>query len=108
MKFEEIKNQKVHVSPRPPTISYKDNWTCDLDSDVARSSKDIQRIEPKPITQLSSTGKPVTGWRKESLDRTKFDRDTLHQEKHDNVTDPMSTSRPVPKLESTERCVLTL
>ena len=27
MKSEEIKNQKVYVSPRPPpTISYKDNW----------------------------------------------------------------------------------
>ena len=52
MKSEEIKNQKVYVSPRPLTISYKDNWTCDLDSDVARSSKDIQRIELKPNTQL--------------------------------------------------------
>ena len=25
----------------PPTIPYKDNWTCSSDSDVARSSKDI-------------------------------------------------------------------
>ena len=33
MKSEEIKNQKVYVSPRP--------LTCNLDSDVARSSKDI-------------------------------------------------------------------
>ena len=61
MKSEEIKNQKVYVSPRPsPTIAYKDNWTCDLDSDVARSSKDIQRIELKPNIQLSSTGRLVT------------------------------------------------
>ena len=45
VKSEEIKNQKVYVSLRPPpTISYKDNWTCNLDSDVARCSKDIQRI----------------------------------------------------------------
>ena len=29
----------------------------DLDSDVARSSKDIQRVELKPNTQLSSTGR---------------------------------------------------
>ena len=51
MKSEEIIYQKVHVSPRPPpTISNRDSWTCDLDSDVARSSKDIQRIELKPNT----------------------------------------------------------
>ena len=51
MKSEEIKNQKVYVSPRPPPkISYKDNWMCDLDSDVAGSTKDNQRIQPKPQT----------------------------------------------------------
>ena len=62
MKPEEIIYQKVYVSPRPPPkISYKDNWMCDLDSDIAGSSKDIQRIEPKPKTQLSNTGRPVGG-----------------------------------------------
>ena len=62
MKSEEIIYQKVCVSPRPPPkISYKDYWMCDLDSDIARSSKDIQRIEPKPNTQLSSTERPVCG-----------------------------------------------
>ena len=35
-----------------PTISYKDNWTCDLGSDVAGSSKDNQRIQPKPNYQV--------------------------------------------------------
>ena len=50
------------MSPRPPPkISYKDNWMCDLDSDIAGSSKDTQRIEPKAKTQLSSTGRPVCG-----------------------------------------------
>ena len=78
-----------------------------MDSDVARSSKDIQRIELKPNTQLSSTGRLVTKWREETLERTKFDRDTLNQEKHDNVTDPTSTVKPVCGHESTERCVLT-
>ena len=34
-------------------------------------------------------------------------RDTLNQEKHDNVTDPTSTGRPVCGHESTKRCVLT-
>ena len=96
MKSEEIIFQKVYVSPRPPpTISYKDNWTCNLDSDVARSSKDIQRIELKPNTQLSSTGRLVTKWSEETLECTKFDRGTLNQEKHDHVTDSTSTVRPV-------------
>ena len=58
MKSEEIIFQKVCVSHRPlPTISYTDNWTCELDSDVAGSSKDTQRIELKPNTQSSSTGR---------------------------------------------------
>ena len=62
MKTEEIKNQKVYVSPRPPPkISYKDNWMSDLDSGVAGSSKDTQRIQPKPKTQLSRTVRPVGG-----------------------------------------------
>ena len=94
MKSEEIIYQKVYVSPRPPpTISYRDIWTCGLDSDVARSSKGIQRIELKPNTQLSSTGRPGTRWREETQERTKFDRDTLGQEKHDKVTDPSSTGK---------------
>ena len=41
------------------------------------------------------------------MERTKFDRDTLNQEKHDNVTDSTSTGRPARGHESTERCVLT-
>ena len=81
MKSGEIIFQKVFVSPRPPpTISYKDDWMCDLDSDIAGSSKDTQRIEPKPNTQLSSTERPVCGEKEETLERTKFDRDTLNQE----------------------------
>ena len=85
MKSEEIIYQKVYVSPRPPpTISYQDNWMKELDSEVGGSSKDTQRIQPKPKTQLSSTGRPVTKWReKKTLERTTFDRDTLNQEKHD-------------------------
>ena len=108
MNSAEIIYQKVFVSPRPPPkISYKDNWMCDLDSDVAGSSKDTQRIEPKPKTQRSSTGRTVTKRSEETLERTKFDRDTLNREKHDEVTDPTSTGRPVCGQESTKRCVLT-
>ena len=57
MKSEEIIYQKVYVSPRPPpTIFFQDIWTCDLDSDVARSSKDIQRIELKPKNPIIKYG----------------------------------------------------
>ena len=53
MESEEVKNQKAYVSPRPPpTISYKDNWTCDLDSDIAGSSKDTHQ---NPIIKYSET-----------------------------------------------------
>ena len=108
MESEEIIYQKVYVSPRPPPkISYKVNWMCDLD---AGSSKDTQRIQPEPKTQLSSTGRPVCGQEstKEIEKRTEFDHDTLSQEKQDEVTDSTSTGKPVCGHESTERCVLTL
>ena len=39
------------------------------------------------------------------MEGTKFDRDTLNQEKYENVTDSTSTVRPVCGHESTERCV---
>ena len=56
MKSEEIIYQKVYVSPRPPPkISYTNNRMNELDSEVAGSSKDTQRIQPKPKTQLSRT-----------------------------------------------------
>ena len=39
--------------------------------------------------------RPVCGEKEEIEERTTFDRDTLKQEKHDEVTDPTSTVRPV-------------
>ena len=52
--------EKVYISPRPPPkISFKDNWMKELDSEVAGSRKDTQRIQPKPKTQLSRTERPV-------------------------------------------------
>ena len=110
MKSEEIIYQKVYVSPRPPPeISYKDSWVKELDSVVAGSSKDNQRIQPKPKTQLSSTVRPVCGQEstKEIEKRTMFDHDTLSQEKHDDVKDSTSTGRRACGSESTKRCVLT-
>ena len=60
MESGEIKYEKVYVSPRPPRkISFQDNWMKELDSEVAGSSKDTQRIQPKPKTQLSRTVRPV-------------------------------------------------
>ena len=60
MESGEIIYEKVYVSPRPPpTISFKDNWMKELDSEVTESSKDTQRIQPKPNTQLPRTGRPV-------------------------------------------------
>ena len=62
MKSHEIIHQKVFASPRqPPKISYKDHWMNELDAEVAGSSKDTQRIQPKPKTQLSRTGDPLVG-----------------------------------------------
>ena len=102
MKSEEIIYQKVYVSPRPPPkISYKDNWINDLDSEVAGSSKDTQRIQPKPKTQLSRTRRPVCGQEstEEIEKRTMFD--------HEDVKRSTSTGRPVCGPESTKSCVLT-
>ena len=72
-----------------------------LDSEVAGSSKDNQRIQPKPKTQLSSTERPVCGQEstKEIKKRTMFD--------HEDVTDSTSTGRPVCGSESTKRCMVT-
>ena len=79
----------------PPKITYKDNWMCDLDSDIVGNSKDTQRIKPKPKTQLSSTERPACGEKEEIEERTKFDHDTLNQEKQCEVTDSTRTVRPV-------------
>ena len=73
----------------------------ELDSEVAESSTDTQRIQPKPKTHLSSTRRPVCGQEsiKEIEKRTMFD--------HEDVIDSTSTGRPVCGSESTKRCVLT-
>ena len=102
--------RKVYVSPRPPPkISYKDNWMNELDSEVTGSTKDTQRIQPKPKTQLPRMVRPVCGQEstKEIKKRTEFDHDTLSHEKHHEVTDSTSTGRPVCGSESTKSCVLT-
>ena len=100
MKSEEIIYQKVYVSPRPPpTISYKDNLMCDLDSYVAGSNKDNQRIQPKPKTELSRTGRPVGG--QESTNE--IEKDILFG--HEDIKHSTRTGRPVGGLKSTQSCV---
>ena len=79
------------------------NWIQKLLEDVKTPNKSNQHQKQK----LSSIGRLVTKWSEETLERTKFDRDTLNQEKHDNITDPTSTGRPVCGHESTKRCVFT-
>ena len=50
------------MSPRPlPKISLRNDWMKELGSEVAESSKDSQRIQPKLKTQLSRTVRPVDG-----------------------------------------------
>ena len=48
MESGEVVYEKVCASPRPPPkISFKDNWTKELDSEVAGGSADSQQIQPK-------------------------------------------------------------
>ena len=58
----EIIYEKVYMSPRlPPTISFKDNWMKELDSEKAGSSKDAQRIQPTTKNPIVRTVRPVGG-----------------------------------------------
>ena len=54
-------DEEVFASLRPPPkISFKVNWTKELDSEVAGGSADSQQTQPKTKTQLSSTVRPVS------------------------------------------------
>ena len=98
--YEEIIDHKVIVLPRPPPkISYRDNWMCDLDSDVAGRCKDTQRIQPKPNYQ--STVRAVCGQKSTKRNREVWSR------RHDHVTDSTSPVRPACGSEYTKLCVLT-
>ena len=100
MESGEIIYGKAYVSPRPrPTISFTDNWMKELDSKVAGSSKDTQRIQPKPKTQLSCTVRPVGG-----------QESTKEIEKYilfgyEDIKHSTRTRRPVDGSKSIQRCV---
>ena len=86
MEYGQIIYEKVYASPRPPpTISFTDNWMKELDSEVAGSSKDTQRIQPKPKTQQSRTVRPVGGQQfTQKADKFVIDDDDMDS---DTVTD---------------------
>ena len=67
---------------------------CDLDSDIAGSSKDTQRIQPKPQTQLSRTVRPVG----EQQFTQEIEKDVLFG--REGTTHSTRTGRPVDGLTS--------
>ena len=74
MESAEIVHEKVYMSLRPsPKISSKDNWMNESDSEVAGSSRDTQRVQPKPKSQLTRTERPAGG--QESTKVEEFDID---------------------------------
>ena len=103
MESGEITYEKVYVSPRPPPkVSFKDNWMKDLDSKVAGSSKDSQRIQPKPKTKLSRTGRPVSEQPASSFTQV-FGKDVVFGLES---TKNSRTMRPVDGPKSIQSCVL--
>ena len=100
METGEIIYEKVNASPRPPpTIFFKDNWMKEVDSEVAGSSKDTQRIQPKPKTQLLRTVRPVGG--QEST--KEIEKGVLFD--HEDIKHSTRTVGPEVGLESTQSCV---
>ena len=71
----------------------------ELDSEVAGSSKDSQRIQPKPKTQLSRTVRPVGG--QEST--KEIEKGILFD--HEDIKHSTRRERPVGGLKSTPSCV---
>ena len=89
------------------------SFSCSLSCSSSTTLRTIVTLRTPPTRRWSLfhesylTTRPVCGKKVEIEERTKSDRHTLNQEKHDEVTDPTSTVRPVCGHESTKRCVLT-
>ena len=90
------------MSPRPPPkISFKDSWMKESYSGVAGSSKDTQRIQPKPKTQLSRTERPVSEQPSDSFTQ-EIGKDVLYGREG---TKNSRTVRPVDGPPSIQSCV---
>ena len=88
------------MSPRPPpTVSFKDNWMKELDSEKAGSSKDTHWIQPKPKTQLSRTERPVG----EQQFTQEIENDVLFG--REGTKHSTRTERPVDGPQSIQSCV---
>ena len=79
--------------------TWKDNWMKELDSEVAGSSKDTQRIQPKPKTQLSRTVRPVG----EQQFTQEIGKDVLFG--REGTKHSTRTGRPVDGPKSIQSCV---
>ena len=65
--------EKVYAPPRPPpTISFKDNWMKELDSEVARSSKDTQTNPTKTKNPIVKNGETRRWARVHQGDRERY------------------------------------
>ena len=68
METGEIIYEKVYASPRPPKISFKDNWMKELGSEVAGGGKDSQQTQPKKLLEqgdlFCQSNNPVRVFRK--------------------------------------------
>ena len=88
------------MSPRlPPNMSFKDNWMKELDSEVAGSSKDTQRIQPERKTRLSRTVRPVD----EQQSTKEIEKDVLFV--REGIKHSTRTRRPVDEPTSSQSCV---
>ena len=79
-------------------FSYKDKIGCAIWILILlEAAKTSNESNQNPIPNYQVRGDPYVerNGKKEIEERTKFDRDILNQEKHDEVTDPTSSRRPV-------------
>ena len=61
------------MSPRlPPKISLKDNWMCDLDSDIAGCGEDSQQAQPISKTPITKHGETCRWTRIHQGDRETY------------------------------------
>ena len=82
-----------------PRFPFKDNRMKEFDSEVAGSSKDTQRIQPKSKTQFSRTERSVGG--QESTQE--IEKGILFD--HEDIKHSTITGKPVCGSESTQSCV---